>query len=118
MNINASGSVMANRYNYYDLDPTYRNAFGQPLMRMTFDYKANEHKMEQHAAQVINDIAKSMNPTRVNQATARTLPWTVAPYQSTHNTGGTIMGTNPRDRALNHDLQSSHCHNLFAVGAN
>ena len=24
MNINASGSVMANRYNYYDLDPTYR----------------------------------------------------------------------------------------------
>jgi gluconate 2-dehydrogenase alpha chain len=45
MNIGASGSVMANRYNYYDLDPTYRNAFGQPLMRMTFDYKENEHKM-------------------------------------------------------------------------
>jgi hypothetical protein len=43
MNIGASGSVMANRYNYYDLDPTYRNAFGQPLMRMTFDYKENEH---------------------------------------------------------------------------
>ena len=39
MVINASGSVMANRYNCYDLDPTYRNAFGQPLMRMTFDYK-------------------------------------------------------------------------------
>ena len=42
MNIGTSGSVMANRYNYYDLDPTYRNAFGQPLMRMTFDYKDNE----------------------------------------------------------------------------
>ena len=50
MNIGASGSVMANRYNYYDLDPTYRNAFGQPLMRMTFDYKENEHKMGRHAA--------------------------------------------------------------------
>ena len=50
MNIAASGSVMGNRYNYYDLDPTYRNAFGQPLMRMTFDYKGNEHKMGQHAA--------------------------------------------------------------------
>jgi hypothetical protein len=35
MTINASGSVMANRYNCFDLDPTYRNAFGQPLMRMT-----------------------------------------------------------------------------------
>ena len=50
MVINASGSVMANRYNCFDLDPTYRNAFGLPLMRMTFDYKANEHKMGVHAA--------------------------------------------------------------------
>ena len=117
MNISASGSVMANRYNYYDLDPTYRNAFGQPLMRMTFDYKENEHKMGRHAAQVINDIAKSMNPTRLNEATVRT-HWTVVPYQSTHNTGGTIMGANPRDSALNKYLQSWDCHNLFVVGAN
>src|ERR1041385_6125236 len=118
MNISASGSVMANRYNCYDLDPTYRNAFGQPLMRMTFDYKDNEHKMGQHAAQVVNDIAKSMNPTVMNSARARTDPWTVVPYQSTHNTGGTIMGTNPRESALNKYLQSWDCHNLLVVGAN
>ena len=99
MTISASGSVMANRYNCYDLDPTYRNAFGQPLMRMTFDYKENEHRMGQHAAKLINDIARSMNPTHLNPATARTDPWTVVPYQSTHNTGGSIMGTNPRESA-------------------
>jgi gluconate 2-dehydrogenase alpha chain len=34
MNIGSSGSVMANRYNYLDLDPTYKNALGQPLMRV------------------------------------------------------------------------------------
>src|SRR3982075_1709890 len=62
MNIGASGSVMANRYNYYDLDPTYRNAFGLPLMRMTFDYKDNEHKLGRHAADLVNTIARSMNP--------------------------------------------------------
>jgi gluconate 2-dehydrogenase alpha chain len=118
MNINASGSVMANRANYFDLDPTYRNAFGQPLMRMTFDYKANEHKMGEHAAKVINDIAKSMNPTKMSPAVARTQPWTVVPYQSTHNTGGTIMGTNPRDSVVNKYLQSWDYHNLFTVGAN
>jgi gluconate 2-dehydrogenase alpha chain len=118
MNIGGSGSVMANRYNYFDLDPTYRNAFGQPLMRMTFDYKENEHKMGRHASQMINDIAKSMNPTSFNGATARTEPWTVVPYQSTHNTGGTIMGTNPRQSALNKYLQSWDAHNLFVVGAN
>ena len=54
----------------------------------------------------------------MNPATARTDPWTVVPYQSTHNTGGTIMGTNPRDSALNKYLQSWDCHNLFVVGAN
>jgi gluconate 2-dehydrogenase alpha chain len=117
MNINASGSVMANRYNYYDLDPTYRNAFGQPLMRMTFDYKENEHKLGRHAADVVNAIARSMNPTSANPASVRQ-SWTVVPYQSTHNTGGTIMGTNPRESVVNKYLQSWDCHNLFTVGAN
>jgi len=118
MQISMSGAVMANRYNYYELDSTYRNAFGLPLMRMTFDYKENEHKMGAHAAGVINEIAKSMNPTKLNPASARTTPWTVVPYQSTHNTGGTIMGANPGNSALNKYLQSWDCHNLFVVGAN
>jgi gluconate 2-dehydrogenase alpha chain len=117
MTLGSSGSVMANRYNYYDLDPTYRNAFGQPLMRMTFDYKENEHKMGRHIAGVMNDLAKSMNPTGMNPAVARTEPWTVVPYQSTHNTGGTIMGSNPGNSAVNKYLQSWDCHNLFIMGA-
>jgi gluconate 2-dehydrogenase alpha chain len=118
MNIGASGTVMANRYNYFDLDPTYKNAFGLPLMRMTFDYKENEHKLGRHAADTINKIARSMNPTKLNPAVARTEPWTVVPYQSTHNTGGTIMGTNPKDSVVNKYLQSWDCHNVFTVGAN
>jgi gluconate 2-dehydrogenase alpha chain len=116
MGISASGSVMANRYNYLDLDPTYRNAFGQPLMRMTFDYKENEQKMGRHAAKVVNDLAKSMNPTHLTEASVRT-SWTVVPYQSTHNTGGAIMGTNPRESVVNKYLQSWDCHNLFVLGA-
>ncbi len=117
MNINSSGSVMANRYNYFDLDPTYRNAFGQPLMRMTFDYKENELKMGRHAAQTVNEIAKSMNPTSLVPATVRQ-SWSVVPYQSTHNTGGTIMGTNPKVSAVNKYLQCWDAHNLFVIGAN
>jgi gluconate 2-dehydrogenase alpha chain len=117
MNIGSSGSVMANRYNYYDLDPTYRNAFGLPLMRMTFDYKDNERKMGDHAAGMVNEIAKSLNPTTFNPASSRP-SWTVVPYQSTHNTGGTIMGTSPRTSVLNKYLQSWDAHNLFVVGAN
>ena len=116
MAIGASGSVMANRYNCFDLDPTYRNAFGQPLMRMTFDYKDNEQKLGQHAAKVVNDLAKSMSPTHLTEATPR-LSWSVVPYQSTHNTGGAIMGVNPHESAVNRYLQSWDCYNLFVMGA-
>ena len=118
MTISSSGSVMANRHNYYDLDPTYKNAFGQPLMRMTFDYKENEHKMSRFTAEVLNSFSKSLKATRVNAASARTEPWSVVPYQSTHNTGGTIMGTSPATSAVNKYLQSWDCHNLFVMGAN
>ncbi len=117
MTITSAGGVMANRNNYYDLDPTYRNAFGQPLMRMTFDYKDNEKKMGNHSAATVNSIAKSMNPTHIIEATSRD-SWTVVPYQSTHNTGGTIMGTNPKNSVVNKYLQSWDCHNLFTIGAN
>jgi gluconate 2-dehydrogenase alpha chain len=117
MNIGQSGSVMANRYNCYDLDPTYRNAFGLPLMRMTFDYTENELKMGRVAADLINQVAKSMNPTRMSAASVRQ-SWSVVPYQSTHNTGGTIMGTSPGTSVVNKYLQSWEAHNLFTVGAN
>jgi gluconate 2-dehydrogenase alpha chain len=117
MNIGTSGSVMANRTNYLDLDPTYKNVFGQPLMRMTFDYKTNEHKQGTHAAETVNKLAKSMNPTILNPAVARVEPWTVVPYQSTHNTGGTIMGTSPGNSVVNKYCQSWDCHNLFVMGA-
>jgi gluconate 2-dehydrogenase alpha chain len=118
MRINATGSVMANRYNYYDLDSTYKNALGQPLMRMTFDYHDNEHKMLAHSARIMNDMAASMNPTAVNPAGDGTTPWSVVPYQSTHNTGGAIMGTSPATSAVNKYLQNWDYHNLFVVGAN
>jgi gluconate 2-dehydrogenase alpha chain len=68
-------------------------------------------------AQVINELSKSMNPTSMNPASARTDPWTVVPYQSTHNTGGTIMGTTPATSVVNKYLQSWDCHNLFIMGA-
>ncbi len=116
LTIAASGSVMPNRYNYLDLDRTYTNRFGQPLMRMTFDFSENEKKINRHAAQVIGDIAKAMNPTQMGAATPR-LTWSVVPYQSTHNTGGAIMGTDPATSALNKYLQSWDMPNVFVTGA-
>ena len=40
------GSFYAYRDIYLDLDPTYKDRFGRPLMRMTIDMKENEIKAE------------------------------------------------------------------------
>ena len=107
---------MPNRYNHLDFDPTYRNRFGQPLMRMTFDFKDNEQKMNRHSATVIGEIGRAMNPTIMGTPTPR-LTWNVVPYQSTHNTGGAVMGADPGTGALNKYLQSWDVPNLFVMGA-
>ncbi len=39
------------------------------------------------------------------------------PYQSTHNTGGAIMGADPKTSALNKYLQSWDVPNVFVIGA-
>ncbi len=111
-----AGSVMPNRTNYLDLDPTYTNRFGQPLMRITFDFKDNEQKLVRRAAAVIGEIGKAMKPTHMSNPAPR-LTWNVVPSQSTHNIGGAIMGTEPATSALNKYQQSWDVPNVFVAGA-
>ncbi len=71
---------MSYRDNYLDLDPTYKDPLGRPLMRMTFDYQDNERKMANWMADRCDEIAKAMGAkaTQVNRLTG---PWSVVPYQ-------------------------------------
>jgi gluconate 2-dehydrogenase alpha chain len=39
------------------------------------------------------------------------------PYQSTHNTGGTMMGADPKTSAVNRYCQAWGADNLFVMGA-
>jgi gluconate 2-dehydrogenase alpha chain len=43
--------------------------------------------------------------------------YNVVPYQSTHNTGGTITGSDPQTSVVNRCLQAWHADNLFVMGA-
>jgi gluconate 2-dehydrogenase alpha chain len=44
-------------------------------------------------------------------------PYDITPYQSTHNTGGVIMGASPETSAVNTYMQMWDAENLFVVGA-
>lgn len=118
MSIGSHGSNMAFRDCYLDLDPTYKDRHGRPLMRMTFDWKPNDIRMTQFMREKIEAIAKSLNPDAMaSNYKKEGTHFDVRPYQSTHNVGGAVMGTDPKTSAINRYLQSWDCHNVWVMGA-
>ncbi|TMH36774.1 MAG: GMC family oxidoreductase, partial [Betaproteobacteria bacterium] len=114
--ITIQGACQSYRTNYLDLDPTYRDAYGLPLLRMTFDRHENETKMSVWLTNKAAEIAKAVGPANMN-VSPRTGKYTIVPYQSTHNTGGAVMGADPHTSAVNKYLQSWDVPNVFVVGA-
>jgi gluconate 2-dehydrogenase alpha chain len=115
LGIHIHGSCMSYRDRYLDLDPTYKDAYGLPLIRMTFDWHENEIKMLKWVNEKCVEIAKAMKPAHYHQAPIRT-KYSIVPYQSTHNVGGAVMGTDPSTSVVNKYLQSWDVPNLFVVG--
>jgi gluconate 2-dehydrogenase alpha chain len=110
------GSMYSYRDVYLDLDPTYKDRFGRPLMRMTIDFHDNELKMSAYLTDKYAEILQKMGAKQVVKQ-PREGPYDVTTYQTSHLCGGAIMGDNPGDSALNRYLQSWDIPNLFVMGA-
>jgi gluconate 2-dehydrogenase alpha chain len=109
-------SFYAYRDTYLDLDPTYKDRFGRPLMRMTIDLHDNEIKMSAFLTDKYAEILRKMGAKQVVKQ-PRKGPYDVTAYQTSHLCGGAIMGDNPRNSAVNRYLQSWDVPNLFVIGA-
>jgi gluconate 2-dehydrogenase alpha chain len=109
---------MSYRDRYLSLDPTYKDKYGIPLLRITFDWHDNEYRMAAYSAGKMEEIVRRMQPE--SQATLLLKPgnhYDVRIYQSTHTTGGAIMGNNPTNSVVNRYSQSWDLPNLFIYGA-
>jgi gluconate 2-dehydrogenase alpha chain len=106
----------AYRQNHFDLDPTYKDAYGRPLLRWTFDWTDNERKAVAYLQPFAENAVRAMGVNKVN-AGSPLGTYTIIPYQSTHVNGGTIMGTDPKTSVVNRFLQHWDAPNLFVVGA-
>ena len=115
LTIGIHGSCQSYRQHYLDLDPTYKDSNGLPLLRMTFDWHRNEQKMLAFMVERCVGIAKAMKPAKYH---AHPIPatYSIVPYQSTHNMGGAVMGADPATSVVNKHLQSWDVPNLFVVG--
>jgi len=110
------GSCYSYRDVFLDLDPTYKDAHGRPLMRITFDFHQNELKMSQFLTDRVAEVTQKMGPRQIVKK-PRTGHYDDTKYQTTHTCGGAIMGTDPKTSALNRYLQSWDVPNLFVTGA-
>jgi gluconate 2-dehydrogenase alpha chain len=84
---------------------------------MTFDFTDNEHRMSDYLTGKAAEIGRAMGgrEIRINK---RTGDYDISPYQTTHTTGGAIMGADPKSSAINRYMQSWDVPNVFVAGAN
>jgi gluconate 2-dehydrogenase alpha chain len=118
LSMDAHGAHQSYRVNHLDLDPTYKNVFGQPLLRMTFDWQDNDVRMNQFMFRQMEKAAKALKPKFITGSPKKPGEhFNTGVYQTTHLSGGAIMGENPETSALNRYLQSWDAHNVFVPGA-
>ncbi len=113
---NMYGEHMAYRQNYIDLDPTYTDKFGDPLLRFTLDWTEHEHKQRDFAYDLAAKIAPAMG-AKIDSRRPSRAKYNVINYQSTHIQGGATMGASPESSVVNPYLQHWDVPNLWVIGA-
>jgi gluconate 2-dehydrogenase alpha chain len=114
--VGTQGSSLPFQHHYLDLDPTYKDAYGDPLMRITFDFEDQDRNLAKFLSSQCANILKDMGADHIDSLKEMG-PYDITTYQSTHNTGGVIMGDNPDISAVNNYSQMWDVDNLFVVGA-
>jgi gluconate 2-dehydrogenase alpha chain len=116
------GDHFAYRQNFMDLDPTYTDKWGDPLLRMTLDW--TDYEMRQMAfgarvaTQILETIAQVSGATVVKvERPAAFHHYNAVQYSTTHIQGGAIMGASPEQSVVNPWLQHWKMPNLFVVGS-
>ena len=114
--VSFAGEHIAYKDHYFDLDPTYKDHLGDPLIRMTIDWRDNERKMVEFMIGKGVELARAMGAKEVVPA-APYGHYDTRRYQSTHVQGGTIMGKSPEHSVVNTFGQHWQASNLFVMGA-
>ncbi len=115
--MDAHGAHQSYRNNYLDLDPNYKNVFGQPLLH---DVRLAGKRHQDGAVHVRQDGADRQGDepeTIAGSPKNANSHFDTTSYQTTHMNGGAVMGEDPKTSAVNRYLQSWDVHNVFSIGA-
>ncbi|MCY8232616.1 GMC family oxidoreductase [Priestia endophytica] len=112
----AQGTSLPHRNNYISLDPTYKDAYGLPLTRLTYDFTEHDAKIFHFLTDRIAEIIEEMGAELVEKGEISE-HFDIVPGWNDHITGGVILGDNPETSALNNYLQMWDAENVFVIGA-
>ncbi len=113
--VSLTAEHLAYRQHHMDLDPTYTDKFGDPLLRFTLDWTDHEHAQRAFAHEIAKKIAVAMGGTPDDAPPPRQR-YDTTTYQSTHIQGGAIMGESPETSVVNRYLQHWDLPDLWVVG--
>ncbi|MEO8097412.1 MAG: GMC family oxidoreductase [Acidobacteriota bacterium] len=110
------GEHLSYRQNFMDLDPTYKDKYGDPLLRFTLDWTEHEYRQVEFAYELARKIAPAMGSAMDDTPPVRG-KYNAITYQTTHIQGGAIMGASPESSVVNPYLQHWNVPNVWVIGA-
>lgn len=117
IDVQQQNGVLPWRYNYMDLDPTYKDAFGDPLLRVTSKFYDQDRNLVRFAHEKAKGLLEQMGADHINiPEVADDLDFDKTSL-SDHTGGGVIMGADRETSAVNNYSQMWDMENLFVVGA-
>jgi gluconate 2-dehydrogenase alpha chain len=116
LNIGGQGASIPHKENFLSLDPDYKDAYGVPLLQLTYNFTEQDRNLHKYLTEKSKTIMEEMGAKTTVPGNPLS-DYDIVPYQTTHNTGGTIMGASPDDSVVNNYLQHWDVDNLFVVGA-
>lgn len=101
-------------HNYTSLDPTYKDAFGDPLLRITNKITDQDINVAKFGIEVCREIMEEMGADIIDEDEVPEVFDNI--YSGGHYAGGVVMGADPDTSAVNNYLQMWDKENLFVVG--
>jgi len=104
------GETLTKESNMISLDPTLKDRWGIPLLRISVDFDDNDMKMVQDFYTELSEMLSKAGFTNIRKSDTKRNPGS-----ENHEMGGVRMGKDPKTSLLNKWNQMHHVSNVFVT---